>query len=186
MAWRCVGRQPTPVRRCSPALDAVSGWRMLGSAGSHYPGPNSTASLQVGARCVTKPMPESSCEMGIVAKAAGVSDLAEVLTCSVRRPACQQARGVVQTNGIDQFAACAAARRQELLDVAQRNARFCCYLGRTEVRVGVAIVYDAADAGEHSVAWQETDPGSDGANRARGHQGDPKNQLGVSQEVRAL
>ena len=50
-----------------------------------------------------QPIPESSCEMGIVAKAAGVRDFAEMLTCSVRRPACQQARGVVQMNGMEGF-----------------------------------------------------------------------------------
>ena len=107
---------------------------------------------------MTKPIPESSCEMGIVTKSAGVRDFAEMLTCSVRPPVFQQARGVVQTNGIDQFAAGAAARRQELLDVAQRNPRFGCHLCRTEVRVGVAIVYDAADAGEHSVRMARDGP----------------------------
>ena len=104
MAWRCVGRPGNCRTAMQPrALDVVSGWRMLSSAGAHYPGPNSTASLQVGARCVTKPIPESSCEMGIVAKAAGVRGFAEMLTCSVRRPACQQARGVVQMNGMEGF-----------------------------------------------------------------------------------
>ena len=72
---------------------------MLSSAGAHYPGPNGTASLQVGARCVTKPIPESSCKMGIVAKAAGVRDFAEMLTRTERRPAFQKVRGVIQTNG---------------------------------------------------------------------------------------
>ena len=124
---------------------------MLSSAGAQYPGPNGTASFHVGARRMTEPIPESSCEMGVVAKAAGVRDFAEMLTCSVRRPACQQARGVVQTNGIDQFAACAAARRQELLDVAQRNPRFGCHLCRAEVWIGTTIIYDAADAGEQPV-----------------------------------
>ena len=159
MAWRCVGRPGNSRTAMQPgALDVVSGWRMLSSAGAHYPGPSSTASLQVAARCVTKPTPESSCEMGIVAKAAGVRDFAEMLTCSARRPACQQARGVVQTNGIDQFAACAAARRQELLDVAQRNPRFCCHLCRTEVRIVATIVYDAADAGEQSIRMTRDGP----------------------------
>ena len=131
---------------------------MLTGRGLHCRVANESAAFDVGARRMTKPIPESSCEMGIVAKAAGVRDFAEMLTCSVRRPAFQQARGVVQTNGIDQFAACAAARRQELLDVAQRNARFCCHLCRTEVRIGTAIVYDAADAGEESIRMTRDGP----------------------------
>jgi hypothetical protein len=65
---------------------------------------------------------------------------------------------VVHTNGIDQFAACAAARRQELLDVAQRNSRFGCHLYRTEVRIGIAILYDAADSGEQPVRMTRDGP----------------------------
>jgi hypothetical protein len=84
---------------------------MLTSMGVHSPVANGTASFEVGARCMTKPMPESSCEMSIVAKATGVRNFAEMLTCTERRPAFEKVRGVIQTNGIYQFAACRAARR---------------------------------------------------------------------------
>jgi hypothetical protein len=84
---------------------------MLTNAGTHYPLANGTASFEVGARCMTKPIPESSREMSIVAKAASVRDFAEMLTCTERSPAFQKVRGVIQANGIYQFAACTAARR---------------------------------------------------------------------------
>jgi hypothetical protein len=54
---------------------------------------------------MTKPMPESSCKMSIVAKAAGVRNFSEMLTCTERRPAFQKVRGVIQPNGIYQFTA---------------------------------------------------------------------------------
>jgi len=84
---------------------------MLTSTCAHYRVANGIACFEVGARCMTKPMPESSCEMSIVAKAAGVRNFAEMLTCTERRPAFQKVRGVIQTNGIYQFVACRAACR---------------------------------------------------------------------------
>ena len=39
---------------------------MLSSMCAHCPAANGTASFEVGARRMTKPMPESSCEMSIV------------------------------------------------------------------------------------------------------------------------
>jgi hypothetical protein len=80
---------------------------MLSSTRAHDPIANGTA----GARCMAKPIPEPSCEMGIVAKAAGVRDFAKMLTCTERRPAFQKVYGAIQTNGIYQFAAGTAARR---------------------------------------------------------------------------
>ena len=78
---------------------------------THYPVAKGTASFEVGARCMTKPTPESSCEMSIVAKAADVRNFAEMLTCTEKRPAFQKVRSLIQTNGIYQFTACTAARR---------------------------------------------------------------------------
>ena len=83
---------------------------MLTSTRAHYPVANGTAPFDVGSRCMTKPMPESSCKMSIVAKATGVRNFAEMLTGTDRRPAFQKVRGVIQTNGIYQFAAGRAAR----------------------------------------------------------------------------
>jgi hypothetical protein len=77
---------------------------MLTSVSAHYPVANGTAFFEAGARCMTKPMPESSCEMSIVAKAAGVRNFSEMMTCTERRPAFQKVRGVIQPNGIYQFA----------------------------------------------------------------------------------
>jgi hypothetical protein len=84
---------------------------MLTSTGAHYPVATGTASFGVNSRRMTKPMLKFSCEMNIVAKAAGVRNLAERLTCMERRPAIQKVRGMIQTNRIYQFAARRAARR---------------------------------------------------------------------------
>jgi hypothetical protein len=59
----------------------------------------------MGAWRVTEPMSKLSCEMGVVAKAAGVGDLAERLVCSQRCPAIHKAHGVVQTKRKYQFTA---------------------------------------------------------------------------------
>ena len=117
MTW-CVGGRQTPLRQCSLSAGIVGGWRMLTSTRAHHPLDTGTAPFDVGARCMTKPMPESSCKMRIVAKTAGVRDFAEMLTGTDRRPAFQKVRGVIQSNRVYQFAAGRAARRQELLEVA--------------------------------------------------------------------
>jgi hypothetical protein len=68
---------------------------MLINIGAHCRGADGPASFAVGARCMTKPIPESSCEMSIVAKAAGVRNFAEMLASAERRPAFQKVRGVI-------------------------------------------------------------------------------------------
>jgi hypothetical protein len=55
--------------------------------------------------------------MRIVAKAAGIGDLAERLVCADHRPTMQKVRGVIQTKRIDVFAAGKAALSEELLHV---------------------------------------------------------------------
>src|SRR5262249_2237839 len=54
---------------------------------------------------VAKPMAKSSREMGVVAEAAGVRDLAERLACLQRGAAMQKARGMIQTKRVNEFAA---------------------------------------------------------------------------------
>jgi hypothetical protein len=78
---------------------------MLTITRAHYPVAGGIAPFDVGTRCVTKPTPKSSCKMSIVAKAGGLSNFAEMLTCPDRCPAFQKVRGVIQTKGIYQFAA---------------------------------------------------------------------------------
>jgi hypothetical protein len=73
-------------------------------------------------------MTKSACEMGIVAKATGVGDLAQGLACSQCRAAMQKARGMIQTKRIYEFAAGRAPRCKELLKVTQRDPRFGCHL----------------------------------------------------------
>jgi hypothetical protein len=72
----------------------------------------------MGAWRVAEPMAKFACEMSVVAKAAGVGDVAERLACAQRRSAMQKVRGVIQTKRIDEFTAGRAALRKELLDVA--------------------------------------------------------------------
>ena len=77
----------------------------------HYPVAKETAPFDMGARCMTKPTPESSRKMGIIAKYAGIRNFAEMLTCTEKHPAFQKLRGPIQTNGIYQFAAGTTACR---------------------------------------------------------------------------
>jgi hypothetical protein len=74
--------------------------------------------LRVSPRRVTEAAAKYSNEIGIVAKAAGVGDLADGLACFEKRPAFQQRHGVIQTNRLDEVAAGGVSRRKELLKVA--------------------------------------------------------------------
>src|SRR3984893_11618966 len=69
-------------------------------------------------RRTARSMAKFSCKMSVVAKAAGVGNLAERLARIERRPAKQKVRGMIQANGIHQFAARRAALRKKLLDGA--------------------------------------------------------------------
>src|SRR5262249_60093736 len=83
---------------------------------------------------VAEPMAKSPREMGVVAKAAGVRDLAETLACLQRRAAMQKARSVIQTKRANEFASGHATRREQLLQLTQRDSRFGCDFARTEIR----------------------------------------------------
>src|SRR4030081_1453132 len=102
----------------SPGCTFVSLWRTLSRTRAHYFVASGVVSFRVGARCVTELMAKFSCKMSVVAKAAGVGNLAERLARIERRPAKQKVRGMTQANGIHQFAARRAALRKKLLDVA--------------------------------------------------------------------
>jgi len=79
---------------------------------------NSTLRVGVGARRVTEPMAKFSCEMRVVAKAAGVGDRADRLAHAQQLPAIEKVCGVSQTQRIDEFGAGQAALCKELLEVA--------------------------------------------------------------------
>jgi hypothetical protein len=87
-------------------------------AGAHYSVAAATISIGVGARRVSETTTELSCKIRVVAKAAGIGNLAERLACVQQRPAMQKARGVIQTKRIDEFTAGRVPRRKELLKVA--------------------------------------------------------------------
>ena len=73
---------------------------------------------RMGAWSVTEATAKFSNEISIVAKAAGIGDLADGLACFQKRPAFQQARGVIQTNRMYEMTAGRVSRRKELLKIA--------------------------------------------------------------------
>src|SRR6516162_8142628 len=96
-------------------------------------------------------MAKSPREMGVVAKAAGVRDLGERLACLQRHAAMQKARSVIQTKRVNEFVACRATRREQLLQVTQRDSRFGCDFARAEIRIGKAALDDVADTRKQSL-----------------------------------
>ena len=161
-AGRRSGRTHLRLVRERPWMDAASEFRSpavrsreprahFTGTGAHGSAVSATMSSGVGAGRVAEPMAKFSCEMSVVAKTAGVGDLAQRLARAQQRPALQKARGVIQTKRIDEFTAGRAAPRKELLDVAQRDPRFGRYLARTEIRIGKAVLDDAADTREQLV-----------------------------------
>src|SRR6516165_12097265 len=96
-------------------------------------------------------MAKSPRKMGVVAKAAGVRDLAERLACLQRRAAMQKARGLIQTKRVIEFAASRATRREQLLQVTQGDSRFGCDFARAETRIDKAVFDDVADTRKQSL-----------------------------------
>src|SRR5258708_1493421 len=113
----------------------------------------SSANLRpgVGARRVTEPTAKFSCEMRVVAKAAVVSDGAYRLARAQQLPAPQKAPRLVQAQVKGEFRAGRAAPSKELLEVAQRDSCFGCRFRRAEIRIGKAVLDEAADTHEQLV-----------------------------------
>ena len=120
-------------------------WRPFARTGAHC------FSFDATAWRVAEPMAKSPREMGVVAKAAGIRDLAERLACLQRRASMQKARGVIQTKRVNEFAAGRAARREEFLEIPQRDSRSRCDLARAEIRIGKAVLNDVADTRKQSL-----------------------------------
>src|SRR5215471_21120572 len=95
--------------------DVVCPWRPFVGPGAHCSSSGATAWR------VAEAMAKSSREMGVVAEAAGVRDLAEGLACLQQGAAMQKARGVIHTKRVNEFAAGRATRREQLLYVTQRD-----------------------------------------------------------------
>src|SRR5262245_37911239 len=125
--------------------DVVCPWRPFARTGAHC------FSFGATAWGVAKPMAKSPREMGVVAKAAGVRDLAERLACLQRYAAMQKARSVIQTKRVNEFVAGRATRREQLLQVTQRDSRFGCDFARAEIRIGKAPLDDVADTPKQSL-----------------------------------
>src|SRR5215469_3891460 len=126
-------------------LDVVCPWRPFARTGAHC------FSFGATAWRVAEPMAKSPREMGVVAKAAGVRDLGERLACLQRHAAMQKARSVIQTKRVNEFVAGRATRREQLLQVTQRNSRFGCDFARAEIRIGKAALDDVADTRKQSL-----------------------------------
>jgi len=110
----------------------------------------------VRARRVTEPTAELSCEMSIVAKAAGIGDLAQ--RPSLARTAIQKVRGVIHTKRIDELEARGLALREEFVDIAQLDPRVGRQLARAEVRIGKTVPDDAVNASEQLVRRTRAGP----------------------------
>ena len=65
-----------------------------------------------------------------------------------QRAATHGTRRVIQTLGINVFAAARTAVREQLLDVTQRNTRFRRDVRGAEIRIGKVLDYEPADARE--------------------------------------
>ena len=72
----------------------------------------------VGHRRMAETAAKLSGEMSIVAKAAGVGDLADGLACVQQSPAMQLTRGMIQTDRVYEMSAGRAPHRKEFLKVA--------------------------------------------------------------------
>jgi hypothetical protein len=105
----------------------------------------------MGARRIAETMAKLAGEMRIVAKAAGVGDLAERLARGEQRAAAQQMCCMIQPKRIDVFAAGETPFGKKLLNVAQRDSCFGSSLAGSEIRVGEAIPDNAADPREQLV-----------------------------------
>lgn len=128
-------------------------------AGAHCSVAAATISIGVGARRVSEPTSELLCKIRVVAKAAGISNLAERLACLCQCPAVQKSHGVIQTKRLDEIAASRTPERKELLKVAYGNPQFGCYVTRAEIWIGKAIHNDVADTSKQPVGMAGGGPG---------------------------
>src|SRR5258705_12331201 len=125
--------------------DVVCQWRPFACTGAHCCVVGaSIMRCGVGTGCTAEPIAKFSREMRVVAKATGVGDLAERLACA-QCPAMHQRRGVIQAKRKNEFNAGRAAGRKKLLEVTQQDHGDGRYLARAEIRVGEAVLDEAAD-----------------------------------------
>ena len=73
---------------------------------------------RMGAWGMAEPAAKFAGKICVVGKAAGVGNLAERLACAQQFPAVYKARGVIQTNRMDEMTAGRVPSRKELLKVA--------------------------------------------------------------------
>src|ERR1700754_1485047 len=104
-----------------------------------------------GARRGAETLAESARKMRVIAKAAGVGNIAERLTCLHQRAAFDQMRRMIQTERRYVVPACRPADGEKLLQIAQRNSRLGGHLPGRDVRIGKAVLDDAAHAREQLV-----------------------------------
>ena len=94
---------------------------------------------------------ESARKIRVIAKAAGVGDLGERLTCFHRRAAFNQMCRMIETERRYVATACRPAVREQALQIAQRNSHLGSYLTRRDFRIGKAVLDDAAGSREQFV-----------------------------------
>jgi hypothetical protein len=99
-----------------------------------------------GSRRTTEPAAEPPGKISVVGKAAGIGNLAERLPRAKHLPAMNEAGSVVEANRLDEAAAGGVVRREELLQVTQRDPGLGRRFPGTEGRIGKAIPNDVTDA----------------------------------------
>src|ERR1700743_2720061 len=91
---------------------------------------------------------ESARKIRVIAKAAGVGDIAERLTCLHQRTTLDQMRSMIQTKRRYVVGVCRPSGREQLLQIPQRNPCLGSHFPRGDVRIGKAVLDDTADAHE--------------------------------------
>src|ERR1700722_7300546 len=104
-----------------------------------------------GARRGTETLAESAGKMGVIAKAAGVGNLTERLTCLHRRAAFDETRRPIQTARGYVIPACRPGDRDKLVQIAQGKPRLVSHRARRDVRIGKVVLDDVADAPEQLI-----------------------------------
>ena len=102
----------------------------------------------MGARRAAEPLLEFPRKKPVVAEAGSKCYLAQRQVLGKQVPAMQQALGMRQAQRLYELAARSPLRREQFLEVAQRDPGFRGHLARTEIRIGKSRSDDAADFGE--------------------------------------
>jgi hypothetical protein len=106
---------------------------------------------------MTKPAAEAASEMRVVAKTAGISDLAEGLPRMELFASLQMPRRLVQAKRLNKMREGRSPYGEQLLKIAHRDASLRRDIARREVEFGVPSSDNSAKTGEQLVALSRDD-----------------------------